>query len=334
MPSPRLHGAQLTLHGAPHRLHAAVLQVDGTLPPVHGGLPWLHHAVQPGRLPPPRIPADHPPILWHTPRENTLLSADTGCGTRSVARHHAGEPQEGRMQKRLRKQLERASRVLVFCREHPSDLAGYQQAVARLEEQVIRADLIVGQARAGGTATREAMAERDQLRAEVNADLRLLARIARSAGQEAVGASIVIAFPNPSSSYREYIYGGRLAVAAAQEREDLLVRYGLPPEFLAGLSARLTELDRLLTRRDESTQARVFANRDLQVAISGLILSVAQLHAINSYRFRTNPAALRTWGAASDIRIGPRKPVEPVEQEAPPMAQLTLPAPSGRTPVS
>lgn len=215
------------------------------------------------------------------------------------------------MQKRLLKQLERASRVLVFCREYPSDLAGYQQAVARLEEQMARADTIAGRAKAGGQATREAMAQRDQLRAEVNAELRLLARMARSAGQEAVGAPIVIAFPNPSGSYREFLYGARLAVATAQEREPLLEKYGLPPGFLAALSARLDTLAGLLTRRDESAQARVFANRDLQAVTSELVLSVAQLHAINSYRFRNDPAALRTWSSASDIRIGPRRPATP-----------------------
>lgn len=228
------------------------------------------------------------------------------------------------MQKRLRKQLERASRVLVFCREHAADLTGYQDVVTRLEEQITRADGIAGQATATGLATREAMAERDQLRAEVNAGLRLLSRIARSAGQEAVGAPIVIAFPNPGSNVREYLYGARLAVATAQEREPLLEKHGLPAGFLAELSTRLDSLGRLLTRRDESAQATVFAHRDLKTVTSGLVLTVAQLHAIASYRFRGNPAALRTWATASDIRIGPRRPV--VTEEAVP---LPLPLPPG-----
>ena len=60
------------------------------------------------------------------------------------------------MQTRLRKQLERASRVLVFCRERPSDLTGYQQAVARLGLPDRLADDGIGQAKAGGSATREA----------------------------------------------------------------------------------------------------------------------------------------------------------------------------------
>jgi len=226
------------------------------------------------------------------------------------------------MQVRFRKQLERASRVLVFCREHPSDLAGYQQAVTRLEEQLVLADQIVGQAKAGGTATKEAMAERNQLRAEVNAQLRLLARIARSAGQEAIGTPIVISFPNPGSSFREFGYGARQAIAAAKEREEVLVKYGLAPDFLASITSRLEEMERWLTRRDEALQSRVYAHRDLQAVISLMVLTVAQLHAVNSYRFRGEPAALRTWTSASSTQIGPRKVAEGSEPEP---AVLSLP---------
>jgi len=40
------------------------------------------------------------------------------------------------MDTRLRKQLERASRVAVYCREHPSNLAAEQLAVSVLQERL------------------------------------------------------------------------------------------------------------------------------------------------------------------------------------------------------
>jgi len=226
------------------------------------------------------------------------------------------------MNTRLRKQMERASRVAVFCREHPSDHAGYQTAVASLEERLARASAMAQRTVASSLATREAVAERTAIRDNIVAGLQLLVGIARTAGTEAVGAPIVIRFPGPHYNQVEFLTGARLAVATAMEREELLVKFGLPDDHLESLTTELNEFERLLGRRDEAGQSKVAALQELRRIVRELRTVVMQLHSMIRFRFRNDDGALRAWVTAADIRIGPRK--RPAVEGGTP-ATLTLP---------
>lgn len=165
------------------------------------------------------------------------------------------------MNTQTRKQLERASRIALFCRERPADLPGYQPAVSRLEDRLARAGNLAGEATASRLAGKAAIAERHELRKRIVADLQMLAGIARTAGVESVGTPIVIRYPGPRRNQVQFLSGARVAVQSAREQEELLIKYGLPPGQLQQLSARLDQFASLLDRRDHAIQGRLGAGR-------------------------------------------------------------------------
>jgi hypothetical protein len=234
------------------------------------------------------------------------------------------------MDTRIRKQLERATRVAEFSREYPSDVAGYEAALARLEERLARADTVAKQFAGGRLARTAAVAERQQLRQGLTAGLQLLAGIARTAGQEAIGAPIMIRYPGPKQNQHEFLGGARLAVETAREREELLVKFGLPAEHLAELAAGLDEFAGFLSRRNEAGRSSVAARAELRAVTKEILSVVRQLHSINRFRFRQDPAALAAWSTSADIRVGPRKPAVTTQGEAP----LALPPGPGATPAA
>jgi len=199
------------------------------------------------------------------------------------------------MNKRMRKQWERALRVAEFSRQYPSDLPGYLPTLGRLEETTARTDAVAQRELTGRLASREAVAERLRLRETITADLQLLAAIARSAGKDSAGIPVVITYPGPQRNQRHFLNGARVAVATAAGRQDRLAGLGLTAELLAGLTADLDEFERLLARREEAIQIHVAARRELDVLAGDMSRMVKHLHALNRHRFRTDPAALAAW---------------------------------------
>lgn len=233
------------------------------------------------------------------------------------------------MDTRSRKQIERASRVAVFCREHRAEMPAEEIALSWLEEGLARAEQVTQAFRGSLLAGREAMAERNARRQEIADRLHLLAVIARGAGAESLGAPIVITFPGPRHNQVEFLNGARQAVAAATEREELLLKYGLPPGFLGDVTTRLDELARLLQVREEAAQARVSARRELGRILADIRRAIRQLQASFRLRLRGDPAAMRAWAMAVDLRVGPRR-----SDTAPEGIEAPLALPPGREAVA
>jgi len=215
------------------------------------------------------------------------------------------------MRTKYRLQLERASRVLVFCRERPATEAAEQAAIASLTERLAHAENDVHDGKGRTLAVKAAVTERRALRRRIHAQIRLLTAIARTAGEESIGTPIVIAFPQPRVGQVDFLTGARLAVATAREREELLARYGLPAGHLDALSANLGVFASLLDQRDQATLDRRAAHRDLGRTVRELGVVLRQLDAIMTYRYREQPAQLAAWASAIDWRIGPRSPAGP-----------------------
>lgn len=230
------------------------------------------------------------------------------------------------METRVRKQIERASRVMIFCRERPSDLPGYDLAVTRLRELLSRAASLAQEHLTSSLATREAVAERNALRGRSYVGLLMLARIARMAGIEVLGTPIVVRLPGPRQSLKAFLTGARAAISTGREREELLVKYGFPPGQLDILEQEIDALEAFNTRRDEFSQGKVIAREALSTATREMVMVVRQLHAINAFRFRDDPAELRGWAHASDIRVGSRKAAT---EEAEIIAPMLPPGPAG-----
>lgn len=211
------------------------------------------------------------------------------------------------MKAKDRKQMERASRILVFCREHPSDLTADTTAVSALQERLTRAERAVEGFKASALAGREAIAERVALRNRIVASLKLLSGLARSAGNEALGTPIAINFPGKKNNQVEFLAGARVAVATGREREELLIKFGLPVGHLDALNTDLEQFANYLALRNEASQARVMARHELGRLIQEMQVLVHQLDSIMRFRYRSDPASLMAWGTATDLKVGPRR---------------------------
>ncbi len=196
---------------------------------------------------------------------------------------------------RMRKQMEMATRVLVYSREHPSDVAGYQAAVTRLTERLAQADAAGQQQVAQQLLSKGAIAERSELREDISADLRLIAAIATTAGIESVGTPWVIQYPGPRQNNLQFLSGGRVALAHAREQEELLLKYGLASGHLDTLATRLDAFEALVVRRVAATEARVASTGALRDLRRDLLAIVDQLGAINQHRFQGDEQALSAW---------------------------------------
>jgi len=226
------------------------------------------------------------------------------------------------MDARIRRQLERATRVAEFSREHPSDAPGYQAALTQLDARLSQATTVAQQFAGSGLARKAAIAARQSLRRTITAGLQLLAGLARTAGAESIGAPIVIRFPGPKQNQHEFLNGARLAVETARGQQELLVKYGLPEEHLDQVSRDLDEFAGLLAKRNEAGRSKVSARAALRQVAGEILVVIRQLHVINRFRYREDPAALAAWTTSADIGVGPRRKAEIPAGEAP----LALPA--------
>lgn len=214
------------------------------------------------------------------------------------------------MDRVMRKQLERAARVVGFCRDNASDLDGFQSAISRFEETMGRATSAAHEELTARLAVREAVAERNGLAEVIHADLRLLARLARTAGEQALGTPIVIRYPGPRRNQVQFLNGARVAVETGRERQELLGHYELPAGHLDRITAQLDTFAEWINRRDAAARAHIAARQTMRQMAKELTLVLDQLHALIAHRFRTEPARMGAWTSAAGIRLRRRRSAE------------------------
>jgi hypothetical protein len=212
------------------------------------------------------------------------------------------------MNTRIRKHLERAQRVAAFCLAHPSPLRGYTLAVARLNEALARAaDAAVTEVDAA-REERAAVAIRLALKEQLEAELRMVAGLARSTRTESVTVPIILRAPGARDNLVQFITTARQVVSRATEARELLEEYGLPPGQLEEIGAHLDQFEQLILERDKASRSHIGARQELMALARELKRLVEQLETINRFRFRDDPGALVAWRACRDIRISHRKP--------------------------
>jgi hypothetical protein len=207
----------------------------------------------------------------------------------------------------MRKHLERALRVADFTRQHPSELPGYQDALARLEDRLAQISVVLQEEIGSRRGVKAAIAERLELRAQLAAELQMVAGIARTAGRESVGTPIVLRYPGPQRNQVQFLNGARQVVARAAAEEELLTRFGLPAGHLTSMASGLDTFAALLRQRDEASRGHVGARARLHALARELKAVVDQMDSINRFRFRKEPAMLAMWRTTRDLRVGTRK---------------------------
>jgi hypothetical protein len=175
------------------------------------------------------------------------------------------------MNNRVRKQMERASRVATFVRDHRAELGSFQDPLTRLEQRVAHATTVAQRETTARRAVTAAIAERNAVGVSIQSDLRLLARLARAARLESVTIPIVIQFPGPRRNQLQFLAGAREAINTAREYTSILQPYGMPADLLDKVSTLLDRFEHLMHDRDGLGQSAVATTRELDLAATDLL---------------------------------------------------------------
>jgi len=217
----------------------------------------------------------------------------------------------------LRRRLDMATRVRDFLRAHKSDVVGEGLGLAKLEEQVQRADELVTRQRAGIAAARAATLQREGIRDTLQtALLRYLKAVSQAAASENSDLVAQFQMPHLNVSHRVFVAAVRGLVAKATEQKDLLVSHGMQPSLLDDLGATLTEFEQTLEVSRTGRRDHMGATADLEAVAAEIARQVRVLDGLMRYRFRANAELMGEWAGVRNV-LGPFRSKVQAEPQAP-----------------
>jgi hypothetical protein len=98
----------------------------------------------------------------------------------------------------------------------------------------------------------------------------------------------------------------RTMIELAEQRKDLLSKYGLVDEVLLHARKSIDELDGLVERGAEGRRIHIGASASLEVVANETVRLVRILDGFNRVRFGNDPNLIAGWIAAANI-IGPAR---------------------------
>lgn len=211
--------------------------------------------------------------------------------------------------------LEVGGRVVGFCHAHPSDNAGLNTAVVKLEDRLARASTLSQQHERGQIVVKASVLTKSGLRAAVRDGLILVAGLADAAAAEQPDLAVRIRIPAERLNRLEFITKSRVAVQLATEVEPLLKQYGLPDTLLAEISAAIDRIELTEGAKEVGRNAQVGASADLDKVTAEVMRLLRQLDRLNRHRFKDDAELLAAWVRARNIPLPNR---EKPEVKAPP----------------
>ena len=225
-----------------------------------------------------------------------------------------------------RKRLEMGARALEFSQAHPDESSGYTKALAELTELLARSEQLADQQRQGTAEVRAATARQRELRRSIRqGELTHVARAARRAAKEMPELAQKFALARHPIPYLAFRSLARTILTEAQERKELLVRYGLVDRVLDSLAQSLDQLDQALAQAAEGRRKHVAARVELGVMGGDAVEIIGIIDGLNRIRFAGSPDLFAAWRSASNV-IGPNRPAKPSDSEAPPSEGAVKPA--------
>jgi hypothetical protein len=199
------------------------------------------------------------------------------------------------------------SRALEFSRAHPDGSPGYTAALAELEQQLARAEQLATQQRQGVVEVRAATARKRDLRRSIRQRLLVhVARAARGAAREVPELTQRFALPREPIPYLTFRTLARNVADEAQQRKELLVKYGLVEQLLVSLLESLDQFDQAMTQAAEGRRMHIAAGVELDVVADEVVDIVQVFDGLNRFRFAGDPDLFAAWRSASNV-IGPAK---------------------------
>jgi len=215
----------------------------------------------------------------------------------------------------LRRRLEMAVRVRDFLLAHRAEGIGGGEAaaLARLEEQLSRAQVLAAQQRAGLVARRGSTERRAEVRRALESQLlKYLSAVGRVAAQENTELGAHFRLPATRATNQALLTLGRGMLQKATEEKDLLVKSGMSEQLLDDLATALTQFEQTLETTRAATRAHVGASADLEAVAAEISLQVRVLDGLVRYRFAGNAELMGAWASARNVEGPPRSKGVPV----------------------
>ena len=211
------------------------------------------------------------------------------------------------MNKSLRRRLEMAARVREFLRAHPTEDAGEEPALTRLEELLARAQTLAAEQHAGLAAARSATIQREDIRRVIASKL---LRFLMAAGVVAARDHLELAgqfqLPN-SASHQAFLTAAQHMLDTATQRTDLLVHEGMKTSVLDDLSTALQQFQQTLEVSRTARRQHVEARAELEAVAAEIPDRVRLLDGLVRYRFGNDPELMDSWASARNV-LGPFRP--------------------------
>jgi len=205
-----------------------------------------------------------------------------------------------------------AARVRDFLRAHKTDAVGEGLGLAKLEELIQRAEVLVAQQDGGVVVARAATRQRAQLRRALLSKLLLYLRaVGAVAAKQNPELAVQFQLPPPNASHQALLTVVRGMLEKATAQKELLVSRGMSPMLLEALAGALGEFEKTLEASREGRRNHVGASADLKAVAAEIKEQVRVLDGLVRFRFGENAELMAAWASARNV-LGPFKAkVEP-----------------------
>ncbi len=230
----------------------------------------------------------------------------------------------------IRRELEAAARALAFVQAHPSTDPSYTAIVTRLQANVSGADSHAIDQRDGTTNQHAATAQRDAIRAEMQVQLRHLARVAEDALADHPELQGAFALPTPGAALKTFTTAARSMLTTATAQEAVLVGLGLGTSFVSDLAQAMATFEATGSGQSSAKLTHVGARVDLEVTASESLHLMKVLDGLHRTRFRDQPDLMAEWLSARHV-VAPSRAKQSAEPEPVPpepvQAVVAIPRP-------
>lgn len=235
------------------------------------------------------------------------------------------------------RRLQAYQRAQVFVKAHTEALAGTGSArqyrlrrFAEFDDHIASVELAAVQQEAGA---RESKAATKRLRVAVR-HLRLhyfnlLASIADAIREEEVGLDLALSIPRNKTPVTQLVSQADAMLLTATQHEDLLVRWGMPKDFVAGMRRAIDAVSHEVQQRELARQQQVGATAALDPLLEETRLHLNTLDVFVLEAWKPGSSRHAEWRSARSVhkpRRAAKKAAEGVKAVAAPPPQLLLPA--------
>jgi hypothetical protein len=209
------------------------------------------------------------------------------------------------MKRRTETRLEMGQRALEFSRAHPSESPGYATALKQLEEQLARATQLAEEQRRGIAEVRTVTIEKERHRRAIRrGHLVHISGVAQRAAIEDPELAQKFDLPRTPKRGLAFRAAARAMIELAEQRKELLAKYGLVEEVLQNARQSIDQLEQVVERGAEGRRIHIGASASMGVVANEVVRLVRILDGYNRFRFGGDPNLLAGWTAATNI-VGP-----------------------------